>query len=139
MDLMSGRALRFSRLPGKFTVCRLPPDAQVPDWASSALFSSVTRTADELSIVCALNSVPSEHKPKDPWVCLKLEGPFPLSEVGILASFITPLAEKGVPIFTIATYDTDYVLIGGEHAAVALQALQDAGHELLPWLQSSQH
>lgn len=129
---MSGRALRFSRLPGKFTVCRLPPDAQLPDWASSGLFGSVTRTVDELSIVCALDSVPNEHGPKDPWVCLKLEGPFPLSEVGILASFIAPLAEKGVPIFTIATYDTDYVLIGEEHAAVALQALQDAGHELLP-------
>jgi hypothetical protein len=129
---MSGRALRFSRLPGKFTICRFPPDAQIPDWAWSSPFSSVTRTADELSIVCALDRVPNEHGPKDPWVCLKLEGPFPLSEVGILASFITPVVEKGVPIFTIATYDTDYVLIGEEHAAVALQALRDAGHEFLP-------
>jgi uncharacterized protein len=129
---MTGRALRFSWVPGKFAVCRLPANAPLPDWAWSGLFSSVTRTEDELSIVCAVDSVPEEHKPKTPWVCLKLEGPFSFSEVGILASFIGPLAEKRVPIFAISTFDTDYVLVGEDYAGVALQALRDAGHELLP-------
>jgi len=119
-------------VPGKFAVCRLRAIAPLPDWAWSGLFSSVTRTEDELSIVCAADSVPEEHKPKTPWVCLKLEGPFSFSEVGILASFIGPLAEKGVPIFAISTFDTDYVLVGEDYAGTTLQALRDAGHEFLP-------
>jgi hypothetical protein len=119
-------------MPGKFAVCRSPAAAPVPEWAWSGRFSSVTRTEDELSIVCAADSVPEEHQPKSPWVCFKVEGPFSFSEVGILASVINPLAEKRVPIFAISTFDTDYVLVGEEHAGIASQALRDAGHELLP-------
>jgi hypothetical protein len=65
-------------------------------------------------------------------VCLKIEGPFSFSEVGVLSSFIVPLAPKGVPIFAISTFDTDYVLIGEGSVETALQALKDAGHKLLP-------
>src|SRR5271168_5180117 len=129
---MNARALKFSRMPGKFAVCRLASGDQIPDWASSGLFSSITRTEDELSIVCAAESVPEEHQPKSSWVCFKVEGPFSFSEVGILASVISPLAEKGVPIFAVSTFDTDYVLVGENHAGIALQALRDAGHEFLP-------
>jgi len=118
-------------VPGKFVVCRLPANALLPDWARNGLFNSVTRTEDELSIVCAADSVPEEHKPKTLWACLKLEGPFSFSEVGILASFIDPLAENGVPIFAVSTYDTDYVLVNEDLAGIALQILQDAGHALL--------
>ena len=70
--------------------------------------------------------------PATPWVCLKIEGPFSFSEVGILSSFIGPLAEEEVPIFAISTFDTDYVLVGEGYAETALQALTDAGHKLLP-------
>ena len=119
-------------MPGKFAVCRLSADAKIPDWARSGVFSSVTRTGDEVSIVCAADNVPEEHQPKSPWVCFKIEGPFSFSEVGILASVINPLAEKKVPIFAISTFDTDYVLVGEEHAGIALQVLRDAGHEFLP-------
>ncbi len=65
-------------------------------------------------------------------MCFRLEGPFDFSEVGILASFIDPLAEKGVPIFAMSTYDTDYVLVSEEYAGIVQGALRDAGHELLP-------
>ena len=128
---MTFRPLRFSRVPGQFAVCRLPADAQLPAWAWSGPVVSVTRTADELSIVCFANNVPANVKSTHPWICFKLEGPFPFSEVGILASFIDPLAENGIPIMAIATYDTDYVLVNEEHAALSLQVLRDAGHELL--------
>ena len=66
------------------------------------------------------------------WSCLKLEGPFPLSETGVLLSFIQPLSSNGVPIFAISTYDTDYVLIQEEWATMAIDALRQAGHELAP-------
>jgi|SRR5215831_10724797 len=129
---MTNRALRFSILSGKFAVCRLPPDAQVPDWAWASSFNSVTRTADEVSIVCNWETTPPEHRRQHPFMCIKLEGPFPLSEVGIMASFISPLVGSGVPVFVIATFDTDYVLIPEEFWGIAFGALQRAGHELAP-------
>ncbi|MBZ5572623.1 MAG: ACT domain-containing protein [Acidobacteriia bacterium] len=129
---MTSQRLKFGRLAGKFAVCRLAADAPIPAWATSGVFTSVTRTADELSIVCPLENVPQEHKPEVPWICFKLEGPFDLLQGGILASFIDPLAKRGIPIFAIATYDTDYVLIREDFADVALGALRDAGHELRP-------
>jgi len=109
----------------------LSADGPVPEWAWSGPFTSVTRTADELSIVCVADRVPEEHQPKSPWVCFKLEGPFSFSKVGILASVTGPLAESGVPIFAVSTFDTDYVLVEAENVEIALQALRDAGHQLV--------
>jgi len=128
--MTTGRALKLSWVPGQFAVCRFPAAAPLPDWAGKGPFSSVTRTADELSIVCAAANVPKEEKARTHWACLKIEGPFSFSEVGILASVIGPLAEKGVPIFAISTFDTDYVLVGEDYTGATLQALQDAGHTL---------
>jgi hypothetical protein len=128
---MTKRALKFSRMPGQFAVCRLPADGPVPEWAWSGPFTSVTRTADELSIVCVADRVPEEHQPKSRWACFKLEGPFSFSDVGILASVIGPLAEREVPIFAVSTFDTDYVLVGEENVEIALQVLRDAGHQLV--------
>ena len=61
---------------------------------------------------------------------MKLEGPFSFSQTGVLLSFVEPLSSQGIPIFAISTYDTDYVLIQEEWAGAAIQALEDAGHEL---------
>lgn len=124
------RQLKFQRLPEIFVVCRLPSDAPLPEWAWTSPFTSVTRTADELSIVCLADSLPPDVDAKDRWICFKLAGPFSFLEVGILASFIDPLAENGVPVFAVSTFDTDYVLIREEYAGAALGALQGAGHEL---------
>jgi uncharacterized protein len=123
--------LRFRRLPASFAVCRLPADAPAPELTATSLFSSVTRTADELSIVCAADQVPANAKCESPWTCFKLEGPFPFALTGVLASFINPLAQQGVPIFAVSTFDTDYVLVKEEHVAAALEALLAAGHELI--------
>jgi hypothetical protein len=126
------RQLKFRWLGVSFAVWHLPPDAPLPQWALTGPLTSVTRTAEELSIVCLADNLPRDINSEHHWICFKLEGPFSFSEVGILASFIDPLAENGVPVFAISTYDTDYVLVSEEYAGVALGALQDAGHELLP-------
>jgi uncharacterized protein len=72
-----------------------------------------------------------DHTPEVVWICLKLDGPFSFSQVGILASFIDPLGDAGVPIFAISTYDADYVLVREEFRQTALDALRTAGHELI--------
>jgi uncharacterized protein len=114
-----------------FVVCRLPPDAPVPSPTTAALFSSITRTADGLSIVCPADQAPQNGKCESPWTCFKLQGPFSFTLTGVLASFLDPLAQRGVPIFAISTFDTDYVLVKEEHVAAALETLQAAGHELI--------
>jgi uncharacterized protein len=122
--------LKFRWLTQLYAVVRLAAHASVPEWAKKGEFTSITRTADELSIVCPTQNLPSDVSSAHRWICLKLEGPFPFSQTGILLSFIEPLSSGGIPIFAISTYDTDYVLIQEESAGTALDALKAQGHEL---------
>jgi hypothetical protein len=127
----SPKLLKFRQLPGSFAICRLAPSASLPELNWAAPFVSLTRTGDELSIVCPTDQAPADAKCESPWTCFKLEGSFPFSMTGILASFLDPLAANGIPIFAVATFDTDYVLVKEEVAATALETLQAAGHVLL--------
>lgn len=123
--------LKFQQLSGSFAVCRLPHDAPSPALAAISSFASITRTDDELSIVCPADQVPANAKCEDAWTCFKLEGPFPFGLTGVLAFFIDPLAANQVPIFAISTFDTDYVLVKEVDCAAALRILQAAGHEFV--------
>jgi uncharacterized protein len=123
------RLLKYSRLSGSFAICRLSANAAVPDWALRGPFFSVTSTADEISIVCPDAQVPAEIAHESGWACLKLEGPFPFSETGILASFVQPLSDRAIPLFAVSTFDTDYVLVKQAWVERAVEALRDAGHK----------
>ena len=122
--------LKFRRLPGLYAIVRLASNAPIPDWAAQGDFTSITRTAEELSIVCPLNGIPKDVSLGPRWICLTLEGPFPFSQTGVLLSFIAPLSNNGIPIFAVSTYDTDYVLVQEEFQDGALKVLQSAGHDL---------
>ena len=117
-------------LEGRFAVCQLAPDEEVPSGLDPTTFLSTTRTATELSIVC-------REKPDLPgnveagWRCLMVDGTLEFEQVGILASLAQPLAEAGVSIFVVSTYDTDYLLVKEEQLESALESLQNAGHILL--------
>ena len=128
---MISQKLKFRWLHGPYAIVRLAPDAAVPDWATKGDFTSITRSADELSIVCLAENLPSNVHFQHRWICLKLEGLFPFSQTGVLLSFIEPLSSNEIPIFAISTYDTDYVLIQ-EEFAWGLDVLREAGHELWP-------
>jgi hypothetical protein len=123
--------LKFRWLAGAYAIVRMDAEATVPDWATKGVFSSVTRSADELSIVCPAANLPANLSSESHWICFQLEGPFPFSQTGVLLSFIEPLSNNGVPIFAISTYDTDYVLVQEEFMGVAQQALGTAGHTLI--------
>ena len=90
------------------------------------------RTQEEVSLVCAQELAPEVAEVERGWLCFQLQGPFPFTLTGVLASFISPLAQASVPIFAISTYDTDYVLIKQEQREKAISALIAAGHELFP-------
>jgi hypothetical protein len=121
--------LKYHVLREQLAVCRLGSDARVPAWALEGGFLSVVRTRDELSIVSTEDRMPDGALAERGWVALKLEGPFPFSMTGVLASFVQPLAEAQIPIFAISTFDTDYVLIKRERLEAAVVALGAAGHE----------
>ncbi|HXZ28014.1 MAG TPA: ACT domain-containing protein [Terriglobales bacterium] len=126
------KKLRFSVAGTGFVVCRLEPDAGVPEWAARGAFFSVTRTQEELSIVCAEEQVPAGAKRSARFATLKLHGPFAFSETGVVSAFVSPLAEAGVPVFVVSTFDTDCVLVPEESLEAALAALRQAGHEIAP-------
>ncbi|MGB3632400.1 MAG: GNAT family N-acetyltransferase [Rubrobacteraceae bacterium] len=126
----SNVALRLSVLDVRFAVCRLEPDHKLPEWLLQAEFFSITRTPDELSIVCPKSDVPDGLSSETGWRALKLEGPFEFSMTGVLVSVAEPLAAAGVSIFAISTYDTDYVFVKQDALNSAISALRGAGHEL---------
>ena len=111
------------------TVCRLDPDSKVPEWSETGSFCSITRTPEELSIVCPEQNVPRGLPCESGWRALKLEGPLEFSAVGVLNSVAEPLAVAGVSIFVLSTYDTDYVLVREDQLHPAVAALRDHGHE----------
>ena len=98
--------------PYKLAICRLDKDAGLPDWLkNSREFYSVTKTADELSIVALDSVVPKSSKADRGWCALMVEGPLDFSLTGILASLLEPLAKAKISIFAISTFDTDYLLV----------------------------
>ena len=117
-------------LPDTFAVCRLPAGAELPAWAMAGSFYAVTRTANELSIVCAQAQVPDDVTCQPGWRCLQVAGPLDFALTGVLASLAQPLAAAGLSIFALSTYDTDYLLIQDETLEAARAALRNAGHTL---------
>ncbi len=109
-------------VPGHFAVCRFDPQEAAPDWVFEGDFFSVTRTVEELSVVCREDIVPEGLRSEAGWACLKVEGPLDLSLTGVMASLAVPLAEAGISIFAVSTYDTDYLLVkvGDLERAVAV-------------------
>ena len=117
-------------LPQELCVTRLSADAGLPDWSDISGFYSITRTQDELSLVCEPAQVPAGSSPEPGWRALGVKGPLQFSEVGILAALAQPLALAGISIFVISTYDTDYVLVKAEHLRQAVDVLRESGHRV---------
>ena len=124
--------LSLSLLSERLAICRLGPNEAIPQWVFSMSFWSVTRTDEELSVILPEELVPSSWKAEKGWRCLKVLGPLDFSITGIIASLTTPLAEAGVPIFAISTYDTDYLLVRNGDVDRAKEVLIEHGHRISP-------
>jgi len=115
----------------RLAVCRLDASAVVPDWLSDARgFVSVTRTTDELSIICPDELVPPDVRCERGFRLLKVEGPLPFDAVGIIARLARVLAAAEISVIPVGTFDTDYILIRGHACERAIAALRDAGFEV---------
>ncbi|MFM8775189.1 MAG: ACT domain-containing protein [Actinomycetota bacterium] len=113
-------------------MCRLPVSAPWPTPTSTSGFWSVTRTSDELSIVCPQEATPvgAAVMVEPDWRVLEVEGPLDFSMVGVMARITASLADAGISVFVTSTYDTDYVLVRSAAVERAIEALRSAGHEV---------
>jgi hypothetical protein len=117
-------------VPGDFSIRKLESDAAIPSWASASPFFSITRTSEELSIVCRQESVPADVDCESGWRCLRVAGKMPFDVVGVLAALTSPLAEAGIPLFAMSTYDTDYLFVKEVDLGKAIACLRHAGHAI---------
>ena len=117
-------------LDNLYAVSRLPFEKETPTWLGNQEFSAVIRTRSELSIVCMESLVPSGVLSERGWKVLEVVGPLPFSLIGIIAGIARILAEAGVSVFVLSTYDTDYLLIKQGQLKVAIDALEQEGYEI---------
>ena len=124
------RTLDLEIEPWELAVCGLDEGAAIPEWATRGAFHAVVRSPGEVTIVCDAALVPAGVKSQKGWRCFGLVGPIPFTETGVIASIAVPLAEAGVGIFVISTFDTDYVLVPGARFDDARRVLGAAGHRI---------
>ena len=124
--------MQLAPLPGRYAICRLPAAAGLPSWLPADGFTSCTRTAGELSIVCDERAVPDGVPVELGWRVLAVDGPLAFDQVGVVAGLTAPLAAAGVSVFVVSTYDTDHLLVRAGQYAAARAALQQAGYFTAP-------
>jgi hypothetical protein len=126
--------LQLELLSPPHAVCRFEPQAQVPGWAdvpaAPGSLISLTRSAEELSLVCPESLLPDDAERSGGWRVLRVAGTLDHGMTGVLASLAAPLAEAAIPIFAVSTFDTDYLLVPERGLGAAIRALRVAGHEI---------
>src|SRR3989344_1157531 len=105
------KKITLSILPEVLGICHFDKKSPIPGWATDISFCSITRTKDELSVVCPQDKIPGGVLTEKDWRAFKLEGAADLFSVGIIASFSQPLAEAKISIFNVSTYETNYILV----------------------------
>jgi uncharacterized protein len=124
-------ALHLRLLETRLAVCRFNPGEGLPEWATRGGFFSITRTAEELSVVCPEVLVPQGVHAEDGWRAFRVAGTMDFSVVGVLAALSVPLARAGVSLFALSTFDTDYLLVKERNLEQAIIALTNEGHIVL--------
>ena len=126
----SAVSLELRVLPQTFVICQMSVESELPAWAFAGEWFSVTRTGTELSIVCEASRVPEQMRQEGPWRALAVRGPLDFSLTGVMAALAGPLADAGISLFAVSTFDTDYILVKAETLDEAVAALRNAGHKL---------
>ncbi|WP_436700971.1 ACT domain-containing protein [Nocardioides sp. BYT-33-1] len=122
----------LSRYPETLAVVRLPAGAEIPEWAESSSIFSITATATETSLICAGRSVPKKARHHKPLTAFCVDGVLDLGAVGVLVGLLAPLAEAEIPVFTLSTFDTDWILVPTGLADRAEEAWRRSGQTVAP-------
>lgn len=122
--------MKLNRYPETLAVVRFGPGTEVPKWAESSSIFSVTATATETSVVCAARSVPTKSVHQRPFTAFEVEGPLDFALTGVLVELLAPLAAAEISVFTLSTFDTDWILVPAGDADRAAEEWRRSGHEV---------
>ena len=121
--------MEIKKFNQNFSVC------QVKDYSLTNLDSEycfIGKTDEEKSLVCITSEVPENMIQRDDgWKAFRIQGVLDFSLIGILAKIATVLADNGISIFAVSTYNTDYVLIKKENYQKALDILKTTGYKIV--------
>ncbi len=125
--------MRLLVSPQPVAVVRLAPDVTDLAWATGSPLVSITRTADETSVVCPTSAVPDEvpGPVQGPFVAVVIDEVLEFSQVGVLVALLRPLADAGIPVLTVSTFDTDWVLLEAAKASTASAVWRAAGYQVV--------
>lgn len=113
-------------LPEKLGICHLGKNIPVPDWALNADFFSITKTEQELSIVCPQDKIPGGVLFEKDWRAFRLESVADgVYTAGIIVHLASPLAEANISIFNVSTYETNYILVEEKNLEKAKKVLSE--------------
>lgn len=119
--------IHVTRVPGEYAVHRLAPDASIPEAVWASPFVSVSRSRDELSIITDAGNAVEAQSTVGPWLAYRVAGTIDFSVTGVMSSLTTPLAQAGLGILGVSTYDTDYILVHADSGEAAEMTWRDAG------------
>jgi hypothetical protein len=125
-------AYQLNQFPETLAVVGLPAGAEIPAWAEASSIFSVTATATETSLVCARRSVPKKVAQQGPFTAFEVQGPLDFALTGVLVELLRPLAEAEISVFTISTYQTDWILVFTGDAERAGEEWRRCGHTVAP-------
>ncbi len=123
--------VKLKQLEGVYAIAQVSSDSAIPEWADGDGFVSISRTDDELSVVCLEKRVPSGVTIDAGWSCFKFIGPFAFGESGVILAVIRPLSESGMGVFVVATFDGDVLLLKNVDVNPAKKLLLEAGHRFV--------
>lgn len=119
--------IQLIQVPGEYAVHRLAPDAVVPEVAWASPFVSVSRSSEELSIITGAGIHIDAQRTVGPWLAYRVAGAIDFSVTGVMSALTTPLADAGLGILGVSTYDTDYILVHADAGVAAEIAWRAAG------------
>lgn len=127
---MKQNPMILSVIRDSFAVCRFDAFKEIPESVLNSSFFSVTKTADELSIVCPEENIPEVSMAEPNWRCLKIHGPLDFTTTGIISSLTSVLAQADISVFVFSTFDTDYIMVKDFELDRAIDTLNKSGHQV---------
>lgn len=125
------KSYKLRLLPERFSINKLPQFEELPHIFAKGDNCFIVRTDKELSIICPEFMAPNSVQQVGGWRCIRVQDDYDLSEIGVLAAILDPLAEAGISILAFSSFETDHIFIMEEKLVDAVQALQKAGHKFL--------
>ena len=124
--------ISLAQYPEQIAVVRLGSGAMLPEWAESSSVLSITATATHTTLVCAARSVPKKARHVRSFTAFAAHGTLDLEQPGTLVKLIAPLAELGISVVPLATFDEPWLLVPQNHVGAATEEWRRQGFAVAP-------